>query len=430
MRIQFNKSSQLLLAAAASLLAAFSITACSQFTQTLTVDFVYVLSAKAAGANQYGEIDVFEINSESGRMRQIPTSPFPSAGRNPVAEAVSSDYKSLFVVNQDDNTIVQFVIGSDGKIYPFNTVNTPGIYPLAVAATKSNVFVVDTYQPLPLCSTADPCSGSIGVYPLLAGGSSGSAPCNATVCLGAPLVNSAVNGSYWPLTLSGASSNDVVVPTAVNVTASGSFVYVTAYDSSTPSPVGYVFSFSVASDGTLTPLSGSPFLIGAGTKPSAIASDPTSTYVYVTDLLNAVVHGYNAASGNLTELAGSPFRTGGQPSAVVVNPTYPFAYVANAQDATVDAYSISNGSLTSLGSYTTGVDPVAIGIDPSTNHFLYTIDFLNNTVSNFELNMTGGTLLDAQFSPYPTAAQPVAVAAVPHNGTGAGIKAADATSGH
>ena len=82
------------------------------------MDFVFVASAKAAGANNYGEIDVFEINSESGRMRQIPTSPFPSGGRNPVAEAVSADYQNLFVVNQDDNTIVQFVIGSDGKLYP------------------------------------------------------------------------------------------------------------------------------------------------------------------------------------------------------------------------------------------------------------------------------------------------------------------------
>jgi 6-phosphogluconolactonase (cycloisomerase 2 family) len=59
-------------------------------------------------------------------MRQIPTSPFPSGGRNPVAEAVSSDNTNLYVVNQDDNTIVQFIIGNDGKLYPQNTVNTPG----------------------------------------------------------------------------------------------------------------------------------------------------------------------------------------------------------------------------------------------------------------------------------------------------------------
>src|SRR5580698_11337511 len=122
MRMKLNKSSQLAFVAAASLLAATLVTACSQLTQTLTVDFVFVTTSKAAGADNYGEINVFEIDSESGRMRQIPASPFPSAGRNPVAEAVSADYKNLFVANQDDNTVVQFVIGNDGKLYPFATV--------------------------------------------------------------------------------------------------------------------------------------------------------------------------------------------------------------------------------------------------------------------------------------------------------------------
>ena len=118
MRMKFNKSSQLILVSAASLLAATLVTACSQFTQTLTVDFVFVTSSKALGADNYGLLDVFEVNSESGAMRQIPASPFPSGGRNPVAEATSTDNGNLFVVNRDDNTIVQFVIGSDGKVYP------------------------------------------------------------------------------------------------------------------------------------------------------------------------------------------------------------------------------------------------------------------------------------------------------------------------
>jgi 6-phosphogluconolactonase len=410
----------LLLIAAAGLLAASLVTACSQLTQTLTVDFVYVLSAKAAGTNQYGEINVYEINSESGQMRQIPTSPFPSAGRNPVAEAVSADYANLFVVNQDDNTIVQFVIGSDGKLYPFNTVNTPGIYPMAIAANKANVFVVDTYEPLPLCSTADPCPGSIGVLPLSAGGSSSSAPCTATVCLGAPAVNSGVSGNYWPLALSGANASHVIVPTAVNVLASGSYVYVTSYDSSVSPSVGYIFGYSVGSGGVLTPLSGSPF--AAGVQPTAIASDPTSTYVYVTDFVKSDVLAYNAAAGNLTPLANSPFRSGTQPTAIVVDPSYPYAYVTNSLDATVAAFSMSNGKLTSVGTFSTGLDPIAIGIDPSTNHFLYTVNFLDNTVSGFELSTTAGTLLDSQGSPFPTNAQPTAVAAIPHNGTGGGIQ--------
>ena len=92
-------------------------------------------------------------------MRQIPTSPFPSGGRKPVAEAVSTDQTNLYVVNQDDNTIVQFIIGNDGKLYPQNTVNTPGVFPLAVAVSGLNMFVLDTYQPLPTCSPAQPCSG-------------------------------------------------------------------------------------------------------------------------------------------------------------------------------------------------------------------------------------------------------------------------------
>lgn len=412
----------LLLVSTAGLAAATLVTACSQFTQTLTVDFVYVASSKAAGANQYGEINVFEINSESGRMRQIPTSPFPSGGRDPVAEAVSADYGSLFVANQDDNSVVQFVIGSDGKLYPYNTVNPPGVFPLAIAANKSNLFVVETYQPLPICSTADPCSGSIAVFPLTA------ATSNTPAAMGPPAVNPAVSGQYWPLTLPGASSSDVIVPTAVNVLASGAYVYVTAYDSSATSPVGYIFGFSVGSGGVLTPLSGSPFLVGAGTKPSAIASDPTSAYVYVTDSLKGTVHGYSASSGNLTELSGSPYRAGNQPSAIVVNPSYPYVYVTNSQDATVEAYSVSNGNLSFLGNsstpvtYATGLQPVAIGVDPSTNRFLYTVNFLDNTVSGFEMGLTNGTLLDSQFSPFSSNDNPTAVAAIPHNGTGGGIQ--------
>src|SRR5580693_3726214 len=204
MRITFNKPTgppatglrrwgglgQLLLVAAASLGVATLMTACSQLTATLTVDFVYVTSAKAAGPDNYGQVDVFEINSESGHMRQIPTSPFPSGGRNPVAEAVSSDNTNLYVVNQDDNTIVQFVIGNDGKVYPQNTVNTPGIFPMAEVVSGMNLFVLDTFQPLPICSTADPCSGSVGVFPITVGSGKPSSD-----SLGTPVANGSL--AYW-----------------------------------------------------------------------------------------------------------------------------------------------------------------------------------------------------------------------------------------
>ncbi|MGA3263553.1 MAG: beta-propeller fold lactonase family protein [Terracidiphilus sp.] len=437
--MKFNKSSQLLLVSAASLLVAGLITACG----TLTVDFVYVASSRAAGPNNYGEIDVFEINSESGFMRQIPSSPFPSGGRDPVAEAVSSDHNNLFVVNQDDNTIVQFVIGNDGKLYPYNTVNTPGVFPFAVAVNGSNLFVVDTYQPLPTCSPAEPCSGSIAVYPIAP--ASGNTPDT----LGAPVVNTSIDAAYWPLSLP-ASPSDVLEPTAVNVLASGAYLYVTAYD--TASGASYIFGFSVASGvpaalngGVPLGGAGTPFATGTcisaylnapyvvGTCPSAMASATDSTtnnqYLYVTDEANGKVLGYSVDSGTglLTPLAGNPFPAGDQPSALVVDPSYPFLYVANALDSTITAYSMgSGGALTTIATYATGLQPVAIGIDPSTEHFLFTANYLGNTVSGtisgYELSPTAGTLVNSQGSPFVSNAQPTAVAAIPHNGTGGGIQ--------
>jgi len=421
--MKLNKSSQLLLASAASLTIAGLFTACS----SLTTDFVYVTSSKAAGPNNYGQIDVFEINQESGSMRQIPTSPFPSGGRNPVAEAVSADQFNLYVANQDDNTIVQFVIGNDGKVYPQNTVNTPGIFPLAVAVNGTNLFVVDTYQPLPICSTADPCSGSVAVLPITVG--SGTPPSDT---LGSPVANGDLQ--YTPLCLSGyvqstatqtwgcqGAEPDVIVPTAINVPGSGSYAFVTAYDSTVTPNRGYIFSFAVSSGGALTP-TGVPHDMGVGSsglgvRPTAIAS--AGAYLFVTDSINGIVAGYSAASGVLTLIGDTP--TGSQPSAVIADPQYPYVYVANSLDNTVSAYSMSNGALTNLGTYSTGTQPVAIGIDPSTNHFLYTANYLGSgvigTVSGFELSSTAGTLVNSDNSPFTANAQPTAVVAIPHGGS-------------
>lgn len=399
----FNRSSQLLLVAAGSLLAAGLVTACG----TLTVDFVYVTSAKAAGANNYGEIDVFEINSESGRMRNIPTSPFPSGGRNPVAEAVSPDNADLYVVNQDDNTIVQFVIGTDGKVYPQNTTNTPGIFPLAISVSGKYLFVADTYQPLPACSTTSPCSGSIAVYPILSGSQAGSQPPDT---LGSAVGNTSISANYWPLILP-AKPADVLTPTGLVAASSGAYLYVTAFDATAGG--GYIFGFAVNTDGTLSATNqGVPF--AAGTHPSAIASSPDGSVLYVTDSATNQVLAFSASAGALAPVAGSPFGTGNAPAAVVVDATGKYVFVANSLDSNLSVYSSSAGVLSGLGTFTTGTQPVAVGVDPSLNQYVYTANFLGNTVSGFQLNPATGSLLNSQFSPSGTHPNPTAVAAIPH----------------
>jgi 6-phosphogluconolactonase len=430
MRMKFNKSGQLLLVSAASLLAAGLITACGT---TLTVDFIYVASSKAAGANSYGEIDVFEVNSESGRLRPIPTSPFPSGGRDPVAMAVAPNFANLYVVDEDDNTVVQFAIGSDGKLYPQNTVNTPGVFPLAVAVNGSHMYVADTFQPLPSCSPAEPCSGSVAVFPL----SSSGAP-------GTPSGNPAGNTNYWPLTLP-CSPTDVLAPSAIDVVASGKFVYVAAYDTTAAAentaipvgsntcdltgagtaPTGYVFAFAANSDGTLSGVAGSPFVVaardtnGVGVQPSAIASNPDSQDVYVTDFLGGKVYGFSIApAGTLAPLGKKPFAAGNQPAAIAVDSSGTYAYVANSLDNTITAYTISGGQLSRFGSYAVSSQPVSVVVDPSTGHFVYAAGYLGASVSGYQL-MPGSlpTLVVTQQAPYTSNAQPTAMAGIPHGGT-------------
>jgi 6-phosphogluconolactonase len=428
MRMKFNKSGQLVLVSAASLVAASLITACG----TLTVDFVYVTSSKAAGANQYGEVDVFEVNSESGRLRQIPTSPFPSGGRDPVAEAVGTNYANLYVVNEDDNNVVQFAIGNDGKLYPQNTVNTPGVFPMGVAVTSSRMFVADTYQQLPTCSPAEPCSGSVAVFPL----SSSGAP-------GTPVNNPQVDAAYWPLTLP-CDPTDVLTPSAITADSSGKYVFITAYDVtaeadntadpvvSSPcdvsgagsAPTGYVFGFAVNSAGALSTIPGSPFVVaargqnGAGVQPSALAITPDGQYLYVTDQFAAGVYAYNLASGNgaLSQLSGSPFAAGNQPAAITVDPTGAYAYVANSLDNTISAYSLDNGALSEFGTFAVSTQPIAVLVDPATGHFVYGAGYLGGTISGYQLIPgSSPTLYVTQQSPYTSNAQPTAMAGIPHN---------------
>jgi 6-phosphogluconolactonase len=315
----------------------------------------------------------------------------------------------LYVVNRDDNTIVQFTIGKDGKLYPENTVNTPGIFPVSVATSKGFLFVVDSYMPLPNCSPASPCSGSVAVFPILAASAAGSKVANT---LGTPVVNSAISTSYWPLTLPGAAATDIFVPSAINVAGAGAYVYVAGYDANTNA--GYIFGFAPGSDGALAALPGFP--VQVGTHPSSITSDPSGSYLYVTDAAQNAAYGFQISGGALTPLNGSPFATGSQPSAIVLDGTAKYAIVANTQDSNVTVYSVNSGSLSKLGTYTTGTQPVAIGIDPSLNQYIYTANFLGNTVSGFQLNPGDGTLLNSQFSPSASNPNPTAVAAVTHNG--------------
>ena len=349
--MKFGKVGQVVLVSAIALVVASLFTACG----TLTVDFLFVPTNKQTP----GQVQVYEVNSESGALRTIPSSPFPSGGRDPIAEAVSpapsGNFESLYVANKDDNNIEQFTIGTDGKLYPQSTINTPGTFPMALAINAAGTYeyVVDTLGPAAGCSLTNPCPGIIAGYAMTTAataamtgsfgvGSLGQSCAGSTCTLGTPVINSN-NLGYYPLQVSPTNSTTILTPTALHVLGNGSFVYVTAYNVNANSNAytGYLFGFSVGSGGGLTPLNGGT-PISLGSEPVAMASDSGSKTLYVVDKATNLVNGYSIQSNGALTAAGTT-STGNQPSALaLINDQY--LYVTNSLDGTISAYSASSGS--------------------------------------------------------------------------------------
>ena len=391
--MKFGKVGQVALVSVFALALATLFTACTP----VNVGFMFV----ATNRQTPGEIEVYKIDPIAGYLQTIPTSPFPSGGRNPIAEAVSPDFKNLYVVNEDDNNIVQFGIGSDGKLYAQSTVNTPGSFPLSLAinAAGTYLYVVDTLQPIAGCTLSNLCPGDIAVYPI--DPKSGA--------LGAPISNSTQYPTYWPLLKSPADSKTILTPTAVQVLPNGNDIYVTAYSATS----GYVFGFSTDSTGALTPLNGGvPW--PSGSQPVALAPDAGSGFLYVVDKTQNLVASYAVQSSGALTLQSSA-TTGSGPSALAQFGN--FLYVTNSGDSNVTSYSLSSGNLAKLANNATDTNPIAITADPKKVGFLYTVNFLGNTVSGFQIDATSGALVNTQHTPYPSLVQPTAIVGVPHGGT-------------
>jgi len=420
--MKFSKFERATLAAVLSLGVAATISACGRAGYNNTVDYVYVTNSK----NNPGQVNVYYADANSGALTQIADSPYPSGGRNPVGLVTSPTLKYLYVINHDDNTIVEFGIGTDAKLYPQHTYNTPGTFPNAIAINSAGtfLFVTDTYQPQ--YTAANPGPGALVVFPInVADGS-----------LGSPVANG--NLAYFPLSL---GETDVLNPTALNVvTASGSgssssnFVYVASQNSTTG--LGDISAFSVGSDGTLTVIPCSPATsdcdstgngaFNAGVNPSAIASTPLGLFLYISDSASSLLYSYNIqANGQITSIAGGPYKTDVNPDAVTVDPRGEFVYVANYSGNDINAFSIvtpsstsasatPRGSLASVGSYGTGTGPTCVFVEPNLGSYVYTTNFLDNTISGLNIELTTGSLAPVQNTPFLAAGQPTCIGATPH----------------
>jgi 6-phosphogluconolactonase len=384
--MKFSRIGRTALASVVSLGLGFGVIACGPSN---TIDFVYVTSSK----NTPGQITVYRVDSEAGALIPIPGSPYSSGGNNPLADVTSPNNQNLYVINHDSNSVVTFTIATDGSLSQQQSCTLPGSSPMQLAINKAGtyLYVVETYQPTD--SATNPGPGALVVYAINANGQLGASGSSCT-----PVSNGA--NSYF------ATGKN---PVGVNVTANNTYVYVTNENDATLS------AFQVNSGGVLSTVG----TYSVGVAPNALASDPTSKFLYVTDgAANQMIGFLIQINGTLIAMQ-TPYKTDILPDSVQVDPRGIYVYVANYNANDVSAYTIdrANGNATQIsgsGTYSVDTGPTCILIEPAEARFVYTTNFLGNTVSGLSLNPATGALAAVQNTPFKAAGQPTCSAAITH----------------
>jgi 6-phosphogluconolactonase len=399
-RMSSKKSGRVMKAAMLSLALTLGVSACSN---DYTVSYVYMTTAKAL---PHGLINAYQVDYQTGFLLPLADSPVDAGGRDTVGMVVSPNNLSLYTVNNFDSSVVQFDIGTDGKLYPENTYNITGSLPTAAAidAAGKFLFVTFTYQNnangSQLYTPANPGPGGVSVFPI-----------NKDYSLGTPFtVNVGRN------------------PVGIATSTVGNYVYVIEQDSaSNANLVG--FSENTTS-GALTPLPGVTINPGntasvgypSGSSPAGLLEDKTGTHLYVTDSALNQVATYNVSNGVPTLAGTAP--TDAQPLGMSFDLAGKYLYVAAFGANALDNYTIGSTGLlvrsASAASVQTGTGPTCVTVsgapsnaNPTHAEYLYTSNQLSNNLSGEQVNQADGSLDQLQGTPFGGSALPTCTVTVP-----------------
>ncbi len=426
MRMKFNKLSRTAKAVVLSLAIGLGSTGC---IRDYTSDYLYAVSNTNNGA-----ISAYAVDYQTGVLTTLSGSPFTSNLTNPSTVVAAPNGKTIYVIGGSENAQVEVMsVGEDGTLYGAATPNLPGTatYPTAAATDTTGSYLYVAYEFESGYSAVSPGPGGVAIYPIQSNGTLGTP---TTVNVGFTPVAIAVSAPTCtatpalPSSVSGLTSPNCVIYGSLSGTNNGytnTFVYVVDQDqepSGTPVPtiLGFVQN---ASNGNLVPITGTNAKggWGAGVLPTAIAIDPTGTFVYVTDALENEVYGYqisNGSSGVLTGMTSSPYPTGQYPVAITIEPRGKYVYVANYNSNTVSSYSLNlgNGALgaTAGANFITETAPTCVTVDPALGLYLYTSNYLDSSVSGGRLNPDTGALSAVTSSFFPSVSQPICLIAVPN----------------
>jgi 6-phosphogluconolactonase (cycloisomerase 2 family) len=386
-----------------SLAMALGVTACSN---DYTVSYVYMVTAKATPE---GLINGYQVDYQSGLLRPLADSPISTGGRDTVGVVVAPNDLFLYTVNNFDSDVVEFGIGTDGKLYPWNTYNTTGSLPTAAAidAAGKFLYVTFTYQNTTsggqLYTPANPGPGGLSIFPV-----------NADNTLGTPTtVNLGRN------------------PVGITTSPVGNYVYVIEQDSATSDNL-LGFTENPAT-GALTAMPGVTINPGnvpstgfaSGVSPSGLLVDKTGIHLYVTDDVQNQVASYAIGSNGVpTLIAGGTAATDSGPMGMALDLSGKYLYVVAYNANTIDGFTVGAGGQpvrsTVAGTVAVGTGPTCVTIsgapsdaNPSHGEYLYTSNGLGSSVTGEQLNPADGSLDQIPGSPFSGSALATCLVTVP-----------------
>lgn len=157
-----------------------------------------------------------------------------------------------------------------------------------------------------------------------------------------------------------------------------------------------VSAFAIdAASGNLSDVPGTPVMAPTGVSFENLAVSPNGGFLYVTDSATNRVWTYALNAAGLPVLSGPPAPAGTFPEGIAVDATGKLAYVANWISNDVASYTITPGTgalvpaaRTSVG---TGCEPQELAVAPSSTHLFVSCPGLS-TIAEFSINPTTGAL--------------------------------------
>jgi 6-phosphogluconolactonase (cycloisomerase 2 family) len=337
----------------------------------------------------------------------------------PDVEIVCGEYS--YVVNGADNTISAFSVDSTtGAITLVGPPVSAGVTPSAIAGTsdKKYLYSVNSGSNNVSAFAVDPGTGALTRVPetaIVAG----------TTPRALALYNGTNNGFLYvantgsdnlsayqidqstgvPSPLSPASYTTGAGPRAIAILpASPPLIYAPPllYVANTGGSHD-ISAFTInAATGDLTPIAGSPFVSGSSVTSLAFGAEGAFLYAADANGSTAAIFGFlvDRLSGALSPLSGSPLAL---PlcNDVVTDQTGTYLYATTGTDLLGYSIDALTGTLTLLPGFpiAVGADVRSVSIDP-TNQFLYVANGSAGTVTSYTLNAVTGALTLMPGSPF------------------------------